>query len=54
MSSDVKWIISSYGHYMFVRFAVGNSEYSTGFNTGFLANIHYGKEILHKQYKLHT
>ena len=50
MSNDVKWIISSSGRYMFVRFAVGTDVASTGF----LANIHYGKEILHKQYKLHT
>ena len=43
MSNDVKWIISSSGRYMFVRFAVGNYY---GSSTGFLAKIHYGKEIL--------
>ena len=42
MSDDVKWILSSSGRYMFVRFAVG-TWYSS---TGFLAKIHYGKEIL--------
>ena len=46
MSNDVKWIISSSGRYMFVRFSVGNLESSTGF----LANIHYGKEILNKTF----
>ena len=43
MPNDVKWIISSSGRYMFVRFAVGNTGSSS---TGFLAKIHYGKEIL--------
>ena len=42
MSNDVKWIISSSGRYMFVRFAVDKF----GSSTGFLAKIHYGKEIL--------
>ena len=42
MSNDVKWIISSSGRYMFVRFAV-STEFDS---TGFLAKIHYGKEIL--------
>ena len=45
MSNDVKWIISSSGRYMFVRFAVDNFGDSS---TGFLANIHYGKEILNQ------
>ena len=49
MSNDVKWIISSSGHYMFVRlsdlnpdleFDLGQSDYSL--STGFSANIHYG------------
>ena len=44
MSDDNKWIISSSGRYMFVRFAV-NTEYSP---TGFLAKIHYGNEILNQ------
>ena len=39
MSNNVKWIISSSGRYMFVRFYVGN----VGSSTGFLAKIHYGK-----------
>ena len=43
MPNDVKWIISSSGRYMFVRFAVSN-YYDP--STGFLAKIHYGKEIL--------
>ena len=43
MPNDVKWILSSSGRYMFVRFAVGNAFDSS---TGFLAKIHYGKEIL--------
>ena len=42
MSDDDKWILSSSGRYMFVRFGVG-TWYSS---TGFLAKIHYGKEIL--------
>ena len=45
MSNDVKWIISSSGRYMFVRFAVG-TDYSS---TGFLAKIHYGNEILNQK-----
>ena len=45
MSNDAKWIISSSGRYMFVRFAVSISVDSS---TGFLANIHYGKEILNQ------
>ena len=44
MSNDVKWIISSSGRYMFVRFAVNNLEFSSGF----LAKIHYGNEILNQ------
>ena len=42
MSNDVKWILSSSGRYMFVRFAIGYF----GSSTGFLAKIHYGKKIL--------
>ena len=42
MSNDAKWIISSSGRYMFVRFAV----YTTLSSTGFLAKIHYGNETL--------
>ena len=45
MSNDVKWIISSSGGYMFVRFAVD----SVGTSTGFLAKIHYGNEILNQK-----
>ena len=41
MSDDNKWIISSSGRYMFVRFAVQ----SWGINIGFNAKIHYGKGI---------
>ena len=44
MSNDDKWIISSSGRYMFVRFAVGPNFYTTGF----LAKIHYGNEILNQ------
>ena len=44
-SNDVKWIISSSGRYMFVRFAV----YTGGSSTGFLAKIHYGNEILNQK-----
>ena len=39
MSDNVKWIISSSGRYMFVRFGVG----TWGSSTGFAAKIHYGK-----------
>ena len=42
MSNDDKRIISSSGRYMFVTFGVSLIDYSTGF----LANIHYGNEIL--------
>ena len=51
MSNDVKWIISSSGHNMFVRlsdlnpdlqFDLGQSDYSS--STGFSANIHYGNK----------
>ena len=45
MSNDVKWIISSSGRYMFVRFAV-NLVFEP--STGFLAKIHYGNEILNQ------
>ena len=45
MSNDIKWIISSSGHYMFVRFAV--DDYLS--STGFLAKIHYGNEILNNK-----
>ena len=45
MSDDVKWIISSSGRYMFVRFAIDNLDSSTGF----LAKIHYGNEILNQK-----
>ena len=38
MANDVKWIISSSGRHMFVKFAVGYGNSSTGF----LAKIHYG------------
>ena len=41
MSNDDKWIISSSGRHMFVRFSVDDS----GSSTGFFAKIHYGKEI---------
>ena len=43
MSNDVKWIISSSGRYMYIRFSVDDFDSSTGF----LAKIHYGKEILY-------
>ena len=39
MSNDVKWIISSSGRYMLVKFAVG----VIGSSSGFLAKIHFGK-----------
>ena len=45
MSNDVKWIISSSGKFMFVRFSDLNSEDlgpSDLSSTGFSANIHYG------------
>ena len=45
MSNDVKWIISSSGRHMFVRFAVDPIVCSTGF----LAKIHYGNEILNQK-----
>ena len=42
MSNDTKWIISSSGRYMFVRFETFD-DYGAGSSTGFSANIHYGK-----------
>ena len=45
MDQDDKWIISSSGGYMFVRFA-SDDEHSS---TGFLAKIHYGNEILNQK-----
>ena len=45
MSNDVKWIITSSGRYMFVRFTIDQSYSSTGF----LAKIHYGNEILNQK-----
>ena len=47
MSNDVKWIISSSGCYMFVRFAVAIISYPP--TTGFLARIHYGNAILNQK-----
>ena len=47
MANDVKWIITSSGGYMFVRFAVDDIASSTGF----LAKIHYGNEILNKKFE---
>ena len=46
---DVQWIISSSGHYMFVRFYGKDISDSS---TGFHAKIHYGKGtcILNKIY----
>ena len=43
MSDDVKWIISSSGRYMFVRFALDASGSPMSYLKGFLAKIHYGK-----------
>ena len=46
MSNDEKWIISSSGRYMFVRFSVGFDYPSINYpSTGFLAKFHYGKEV---------
>ena len=45
MANDVKWIITSSGRYMFVRFAVDSSS-----SIGFLAKIHYGNEILNQKF----
>ena len=42
MSNDAKWIISSSGRYMYIRFSVDDETSSTGF----LAKIHYGKDFL--------
>ena len=44
MTNDVKWIFSSSGRYMFVRFAVGYFS-----STGFSVKIHYGNEILNQK-----
>ena len=53
MSNDDKWIISSSGQYMFVRFAIDvidldeywmDYEYLLSLSSpGFSANIHFGK-----------
>ena len=45
MPNHVKWIISSSGRHMFLRFAVGTVSSSTGF----LAKIHYGNKILNQK-----
>ena len=42
MSINVKWIISSSGNYMFVRFDTQLGNWMIA-RTGFSANIHYGK-----------
>ena len=52
MSNHVKWIISSSGRHMFLRFAV-NTAYWTAYanindGTGFTAKINYGNEILNQ------
>ena len=39
-SNDFKWIISSSGRYIFVKFAIDSYVSSKGF----LAKIHYGNE----------
>ena len=41
MPNDDKWVISSSGHNMFVRFSVDTSNSMPGFN----ATVHYGNEI---------
>ena len=48
MPNDVKWIIYSSGQYMLVRFFNVDFE-GQNFEDfeGFLAKIHYGKDILH-------
>ena len=46
MSNDAKWIISSSGRYMFVRFPVD----IFGSSPKFLAKIHYGNQILNIYY----
>ena len=46
MPNDVKWIISSSGRHMFLRFAVSYISSSKGF----LAKIHNGNEILNQNY----
>ena len=45
MPNADRWIISSSGHNMFVRFATSLSAWSS---IGFSANIHYGKQILNQ------
>ena len=45
MSDDVKWIVSSSERYMFVRFDL-ELWFGSTLPPGFLANIHYGKDIL--------
>ena len=47
MSNDIKWIISSSGHYMFARLDVDNFRSSTVLQ--FSAKIHYGNEILNQK-----
>ena len=49
MSNDDKWIISSSGRYMFVRFAYHIQMQTLGYSKGFLAKIHYGNEILNQK-----
>ena len=47
MTNNAKWIVSSSGRYMFVRFDTGHC---CGSSKGFLANIHYGKAIKKTNY----
>ena len=46
MPNDFKWIIYSSGQYMLVRFNVGFEGQNFEDFEGFLAKIHYGKDIL--------
>ena len=41
MPNDDKWVFSSSGRHMFIRFSVGHMLP----HPGFLAKIHYGNEI---------
>ena len=46
MPNNIKWIISSSGRYMFLRFAF---DFDYDSSTGFLAKIHYGNDILNQK-----
>ena len=52
MSNGVKWLISSSGRYMFVKYRIDTYGSIYGSYTGFNAKIYYGKEKDTPNYKI--